>query len=322
MAAEAKLTFAEHVSELRRRLMWSSLFVLVGAGIGYAMHDTLLVILQQPLSETLYYTTPTGAFGFIIKVCTVFGLIMALPALTYNGFAYFEPLIKAGTRRLLIGYVFISVLLAAAGILFAYFVSLPAALHFLINFGGGGIEAIITANEYFNFVLAYLAGFALLFELPLILAFINRIKPLTPSKLIGGTRYVILGSFIAAAIITPTPDPMNQLLMAGPVILLYFVSAAAIVASNRLRRKPSPQAVVSQPTPLQSAFSEAPATTPAPAAPRPVRPTAQTARINDMAVPNRRATVSAYQQRPPRSDPPQRQKPQTRLISDFLPSAD
>lgn len=320
MAAEAKLTFAEHISELRRRLMWSSLFVLVGAGIGYALHDALLVVLQQPLNETLYYTTPTGAFGFIIKVCTVFGLIVALPALTYNGFAYFEPLIKARTRRLLIGYVFVSVLLAVGGILFAYFVSLPAALHFLINFGGGGIEAIITANEYFNFVLAYLAGFALLFELPLILSFINRIKPLTPSGLIGGTRYVVLGSFIAAAIITPTPDPMNQLLMAGPVILLYFVSAAGIVIRNRLKRKPHKQTASSQPGPLQSVAP----TTPAGVLSKPVRPASvqTTSRINDMAVPNRRATVSAYQQRQPQPASPKRQKPQSGLISDFLPASE
>lgn len=249
MPAERTATFAEHIQELRGRLMWSLLFVAIGAGVGYALHDQLLVILQHPLHETLYYTTPTGAFSFIIKICTVFGLVAALPMAIYQIFAFFEPLIKMKTRRLMVWYVVVSVLLASAGIAFAYFVSLPASLRFLVNFGeGGGIESLITANEYFNFVLTYIAGFAALFQLPLIIAFINRVKPLTPSRLAGGTRYVVLGSFVVSAVITPTPDPVNQLLMAGPIILLYFVSAGVVVVGNlRKRRHPAPVVVPKTP---------------------------------------------------------------------------
>lgn len=245
MAAEAEtLTFAEHIYELRRRLMWSLLFVAVGAGIGYALHDKILVILQQPLSDSLYYTAPTGAFSFIIKVCVVFGFITALPMVVYQVFAFFGPLLSKKKRRGIVNYVFMSVLLALAGIAFAYFVSLPAALHFLVNFGGDNadIQALITADEYFNFVLAYVAGFAALFQLPLVISFINRMKPLKPAQLMGGTRYVVLGSFVAAAIITPTPDPLNQAIMAGPIILLYFFSILVVMVTNlarNRRKKPS-----------------------------------------------------------------------------------
>ncbi|MCA9331953.1 twin-arginine translocase subunit TatC [Candidatus Saccharibacteria bacterium] len=238
-AVAQNLTFAEHIRELRKRLMWSLLFVAIGAAVGYLLNDHIVWLLQQPLGERLYYTTPTGAFSFIIKVCCVFGFIVSLPVVTYQAFSFFEPLIPTKTRRLLLWYVVVSVLLAVTGISFAYFISLPAALHFLVNFGNsaGDIQAMITAEEYFNFVLAYIAGFAALFQLPLIIIFINKIKPLKPSQLLGGTRYVILASFIVSAIITPTPDPMNQALMAGPIIALYFISVLVIAIRNVAARK-------------------------------------------------------------------------------------
>src|SRR3546814_778946 len=124
MAAHHTATFSEHIHELRKRLTWSPLFVATGAGVGYALHGTILYILQQPLNEKLYYTNPTWAFSFIIKICSVFGLIVALPMILYQAFGFFEPLVHIKTRRIFVWYVFLSVMLAAAGIAFAYFISL------------------------------------------------------------------------------------------------------------------------------------------------------------------------------------------------------
>src|SRR5690606_20255917 len=117
--------------------------------------------------------------------------------------------------------------------------SLPAALHFLSNFSTGSVTSLISANEYFNFVMIYVACFALLFQMPLIIAFINKITPLTPRLLMKKQRFVILGSFIVAAIITPTPDPLNQTLMALPIIGLYQSSIGVVWQSNRRTRKKS-----------------------------------------------------------------------------------
>jgi sec-independent protein translocase protein TatC len=344
---ETHLTFADHVHELRKRLMWSLLFVAIGAGVGYVLHDVILNILQQPLNEKLYYTTPTGAFSFIIKICCVFGFIVALPVVVYQAFGFFEPLVPLKTRRSFVLHVFLSVLLAVAGITFAYFISLPAALHFLVNFGtkGDNIQALITANEYFNFVLAYIAGFAALFQLPLLISFINRVKPLKPSQLISGTRYVVLVSFIVAAIITPTPDPLNQALMAGPIIALYFVSVLVVAVSNALsrRRKVKPvvpelpaagldeliselqqQPVLAQPEPVASpATALSPAPVAARSTPRPMRRT-----IDGMLVPTRRpAPAAGYIQRShqPTAAQPIRQTQQSQpagVISDFIPATD
>ncbi len=349
MAAERPVAFAEHVQELRKRLMWSLLFVAVGAGIGYSLHNELLIVLQRPLNESLYYTTPTGAFSFIIKVCTVFGLVVALPALLYHGFTFFEPLINARRRRAIVGYVVISVFLAVLGIAFAYFISLPAALNFLVNFGNeGGIESLITANEYFNFVLAYIAGFAVLFQLPLIIAFINRITPLTPSKLMGGTRYIVVASFIVAAIITPTPDPFNQALMAGPIILLYFISACVVGVINMRTRKQSTKALAplpqidpdaiaavlatesaTEPEQPESELAFTPAAKPTqpPVTGAPLRPR-RPAVISDVVVPGRNVVIPMYQQRRPgqriMQPSPRLRRPRggIGLISDFTPAAE
>lgn len=349
MGSERQLSFAEHIRELRGRIMWSLLFMVIGAGVGYGMHDRLLQVLQRPLHDTLYYTTPTGAFSFIIKICVVFGIIVALPMMIYQAFAFFGPLIKARTRRQFVGYVLTSIILAGIGILFAYYISLPAALSFLVNFGAdkGNIEALITADEYFNFVLTYIAGFAILFQLPLIISFINRIKPLQPKQLVKQTKYVILVSFIVAAIITPTPDPFNQFIMAGPMILLYFGSACMIAIVNakargreRRLRDITPHieaktiddildSLPTQPRPAEDIALLQPA--PVPLVSRPIQHDMRTIRprmSRDMLTTPQasRPVISAHDRRVRRtmqhevSVRSSSYQPQTGLISDFVPA--
>lgn len=230
-------TFLEHIFELRRRIVFSLMFIGFGAGIGYLLYNKLLYILQLPYGQELYYTAPTGALSFLIRVCLTFGFIIGLPVLIYHLLTFIAPVVKIHTRKMIVVYSFASIALAITGISFAYFVSLPAALHFLVNFGNPeSVQALITANEYFNFVLAYLAGFAVLFQIPLIMIGINRLTPQKPLKLLKSTKYVVLLSFIVAAILTPTPDPFNQTIMAGPMIVLYLLSVG-FVAMLGLREK-------------------------------------------------------------------------------------
>lgn len=228
--------FIEHVQEVRRRLMWCCLALFIGGGVGYYLYERLLDMIQRPLGQTLYYTSPTGGFNFVFKICMVFGLVFALPVISYQLFKFLEPVSSKQARTTILKYVLWSVILAYLGILFGYYVSLPAALHFLTQFGGENIQSLITADEYFSFALAYIAGFALLFQLPLIVLFTNRINPLKPSGMFGAQKFIILGSFIVAAVLTPTPDPMNQLLMALPIVLLYQVSIVLVWITNRPKR--------------------------------------------------------------------------------------
>lgn len=227
----------QHVHELQKRLTWSVLAVVAGAVAAYSVNGWLLHAIQHPLGQTLYYTSPMGGFNFLLKLCLAFGFISALPVILYNIFAFLGPLLKKHHKLLIVSYTLWSFNLACAGVLFAYFVSLPSALHFLSQFGGQSIQSLITVDEYFNFALAYLAGFALIFQVPLLILFINRIKPLKPSKMMKAQRFIILFSFIGAAILTPTPDPLNQTIMALPAVLLYQVGIILVWANNRSKAK-------------------------------------------------------------------------------------
>jgi hypothetical protein len=130
-----------------------------------------------------------------------------------------------------------SALMAAIGIAFAYFVSLPGALHFLTGMDLKNIQAMLTVDSYLTFVMTYLLGAALLFQIPLLLTITNNMTPLKPKKLMKMQRYVIVAAFIIAAIISPTPDIMNQLLLALPVIVMYQVGVLLVWLQNRGRAK-------------------------------------------------------------------------------------
>lgn len=229
--------FIEHISELRKRLLWIVL-VLAGFSCGaFVIHQHLLDIIQRPLGQTLYFTSPTGGLSFILQLCITVGIILGFPVIIYHLYQFISPLWHTTKKLGVFFYIFASFALACAGVLFAYFISLPAAISFLTQFGGENVQSLIKANEYFSFALAYLGGFALLFQIPLIISLINRITPLGPRKMLGSQKWVILISFAAAAIITPTPDPINQFILAAPAILLYQLSIVMIWLINKNRRQ-------------------------------------------------------------------------------------
>lgn len=228
-----KSPLADHISELRRRAMWCVLALVIGGVIGYRYQDQIIAWLVKPLGQQLFYTSPTGGFDFLIKICLFFGFLLAVPVIIYNIFKFISPAIPAHISYSFIKIIIVSIILALGGVAFAYFISLPAALHFLNNFSNSQVTSLISAQEYFNFVMIYLAGFALLFQMPLVFSFINKVKPLKPSQLLKKQRIVILVSFIIAAILTPTPDPINQALMAAPMIVLYQTSIGVVWRDNK-----------------------------------------------------------------------------------------
>jgi hypothetical protein len=160
-------------------------------------------------------------------------------------------------------------LLAIGGASFAYFGSLPAALHFLTGFNIQNVSAMLTVDSYLAFIITYVLGFAALFQIPLILMIINTIKPLPPKKLMGFQRFVVLAAFILAAIISPTPDITNQAILAVPIILMYQIGVLLVWLQNRAKRtrqteQSSPLASAPQikPTPINNAPLQRPTATP------------------------------------------------------------
>jgi sec-independent protein translocase protein TatC len=157
-----------------------------------------------------------------------------LPVIIFNILKFIQPLLSEATENLIGRYSFYSFVLATLGILFGYYAGLPFALHFLSGqFTSHQIQALYTINEYGSFVSFYLLGSALLFQLFLIILFINRIKPIEPKSLLTKEKYVVAGAFIVSFIMVPAPSIANQLVLAAPIILLYQISIVVIAFRNR-----------------------------------------------------------------------------------------
>ncbi len=240
-------TFGEHIRELRTRLMLVGLVFFVLSIVAYSVRNQLVDIVRQPLGDqTLVYLTPAGGFSFIFSVTMYAALVVTAPYLIYQIYQFVKPTLPVNARRYSLPVFVVSILLMLAGVLFGYFVAVPAALNFLANFAGDLVIPNLTADSYLGFFMAYVAGLGLLFQLPLLLLFWNWIKPITPMQLLNSERFVIAGAFIVSAIITPTPDAFNQAMVAGPIILIYQFGAVAVLIINKSSKRKIARAQSSQ----------------------------------------------------------------------------
>lgn len=231
----SKAPFIDHIQEFRRRLMWVAASVVGFSVLGYFIQARLVDLLLKPAADQQFiYTTPGGGINFLLQVCIYFGVALSIPVIAYQLLRFVEPLFRRTTRLFIFKASVFSAFLALCGMAFGYFVGLPAAVHFLSHQSlNSHIEALLSVSDYLSFVTVYLAGAAIMFQLPLVLLLINRITPLKPSKLLKAERWVILASFIVAAVITPTPDPFNQSIIAGPIILTFQLGVFLVWFSNK-----------------------------------------------------------------------------------------
>lgn len=310
------MTVRSHLLELRNRLFLVVGIFIVASGLAYWAYPTIFDILTAPLEgQKLSYLTVGGGLTFTFMVMIGCGLIVAMPFLLVSLYTFVSPALpnKAQSRApfLLIS----SMLLTVAGALFGYFVAIPGAIDFLTDFAGENLTSVLTTDSYLNFILAYTVGLGLLFQLPLVLLMINWIKPLGPKKMLSFERFVVVGSFVAAAIITPTPDPVNQTIIALPVIAMYQIGFFAVLWVNwrEKRRKrhaaasaqpvsmPSPAITREEPVmaqPVAPAVAQVTATT---TRPRPARPVSHPVRsVDGFSAAPRRPRQSAAPQRTPR----------------------
>lgn len=224
--------FSDHLHELRSRITWCVVFLIIGTVIGYLIHDKTLAILVQPLNQPIFFASPAGGFDFTLKLSLFFGFLFALPITIYHSIRFIEPALPKRLPGVMLKVLLSSSFLLILGMAFAYFVSLPAALYFLSQFTTDSVRSLISTTEYFSFVTRYLLGFGLLFQLPLILLTVNALQSISIKSLMKHQRWVILAAFVVSAILTPTPDLFNQLIMAIPIILLYQATIVLIWLVN------------------------------------------------------------------------------------------
>ena len=202
----------------------------------YGVERKLIDILLAPSQgQHFVYTSPMGGINFLFNVCFYFGIALSIPVIIYNLLKFLQPLIKGATQKFIVWMSISSGIIGIGGILFGYFAGLPAALHFLLKqqFHNGQVEAMISIEKYFSFVVAYMFGVALMFQLPLLLIIINRIKTLTPQKMFKYERGVILFAFVSAFIMNPTPNVVDQMLTVIPVIISYQVGIVIVWLINK-----------------------------------------------------------------------------------------
>lgn len=242
------LTFLEHFYELRKRLFWVVLAIVVASAAGFQYKDQLISVVMQPLhGEKLIYLTPAGGFSFIFTLSIYFGVLLSIPVVIYHIYRFLQPLFVKSSRRLVVTLILLSSLLAAAGAAFGYFVTIPAAINFLSNFAGDAVIPSLTAESYLNFVVAYVLGLAALFQLPLLLFIFDHVRPIPPGTLSSTQRFVIIAATILAAIITPTPDAVNMAIVAIPIILVYELGVLAVFIRHRVQRSRRRAAAQKQP---------------------------------------------------------------------------
>ena len=218
-------------------MLVAALFI-VGACLAYSYQEALIPFLLNPLhGEKLVYLNPAGGFSFIFLISIYAGIALSFPVLVQQFYAFLRPALPTGARKKSSIIIISSFLLLIAGVAFGYFVAVPNALQFLYGFADQYVEASLTAESYLNFIIAYTIGIGIVFQIPLLLLLINSIKPLTPGGLWKSEKWVILLAFIVAAIITPTPDPVNQAIIAGPVIAVYQIGVVAVLISIARKRR-------------------------------------------------------------------------------------
>ncbi len=222
------MTFFEHLTELRKRIIYSLYAIGIGAFIGVYV------------SKYVINSHPAGYLNTYITLGVYIGIVLASPIVLYQIWLFVAPALYKHERSAITGFVFSTVFLFLAGIAFGYFITLPYILRFLVSFQGpiSSIKPMITVNEYFDLVLLILLGLGLVFELPILIFFLSLFGIVTPKFLWKNFRYAILIITVVAAIVTPTPDAMTMLIFMAPMVGLYFVGIAvsAVVTRRRERR--------------------------------------------------------------------------------------
>lgn len=237
--AAGNLTLLGHLNELRIRLTYVVVALLVTTLVSFAFAEPMLLYLLEPYAESingeveLQTLEPTEGIETFFKVSLLTGAILSMPMILYQFWQFVVPGLTHDERRYV--YIFLpsTLLLFALGILFAWFVLIPAAVFFLANFLGTIFKTDWTPNGYIGFVLRMLFWIGLAFEMPVIVYFVARVGVVTAKTLREQWRFAVVGIAVLAAIITPSIDPVTMMLTMAPLIVLYILSIGLAVIGQR-----------------------------------------------------------------------------------------
>ena len=232
MKPDDKMPFTQHLEELRRRLIICVIAVAIGFSISYFFSEKIFAWLMKPLLDALpegpdrrlVYTGPVEALLTYLKVSFIGGVALAIPVILFQFWRFVAPGLYEHEQRYLYPVVFLSTLFFAGGVLFGYYVVFPYGFKFFTSFATEYISPMITTREFLSFSTRILLAFGLIFELPLVAMVLARLGLINARFLRRQRKYAVIIVFAVAAILTPTPDVVNQCLMAVPLLVLYEMS--------------------------------------------------------------------------------------------------
>ncbi len=252
---EDRLTLVEHLDELRTRIIISIVSFAVAFGLCFWQNDRLLDIANAPLPADRIPITfgVTEPFTTTVTITAYAALIISMPVILYQAYAYLLPALSSRERRYLVPFLILAPGLFIAGVVFGYFVVLPAATKFLLNFNDAQFNIQVRARDYYSFFTLTLGAMGLIFELPIAILAVTRLGIITPEQLSKNRRYayVILA---VVAMLLPGTDPMSMLLELVPLIVLY---EGSVLLARAFGRPPDEAAdreiAVSEPPPSGAA---------------------------------------------------------------------
>jgi sec-independent protein translocase protein TatC len=236
------MTLVEHLDELRNRIIVSVAVLLVACGLCFWQNHLLIHIANQPLPDGMKPITfgVTEPFMTTMKLSIYAGILIALPVLLYQGYAFLLPALKPTERRVVLPFLLLVPVLFIMGAVFSYFVVVPAALKFLLHFNQSEFNIQVRASEYYSFFILTLVALGLVFQVPMGIVALTRLGIMTPQQLSHNRRYAYLILAIVAMLL-PGTDPVTMLVELAPLLALFeFSLILARILGTPAERAPSP----------------------------------------------------------------------------------
>ncbi len=224
---DTPLSLMNHLEELRNRILFSLVLIIICTALVYNFTTQIMDILVLSVGK-LYFMGPAEAFWIKVKLALFIGLYCSLPFLFYQIWKFVELGLRRDEKKQVLPLSISSFILFTIGGSFCYFFVIPVAIKFLLSYGSDTLIPLISVSKYLSFIGCLVFAFGGTFQLPLILMFLARIGIVNVKSLCKFRRFAIIGSFILGAALTPTPDMVNQTLLALPIIVLYELSILLI----------------------------------------------------------------------------------------------
>jgi len=226
--SEVEMSFLDHIEELRWRIIYALIGIIIFTIVAWIFIDPLVeIVLLKPARDanaSLQNLRPFGQLFLYMQVAIVAGIVASLPNIFYQLWQFISPALRKKERRYILWIVMFSTICFLAGIAFAYFVMLPLTMSFAAQFGSAEISNAFAIDEYMSIIISVMLAAGLIFELPMVSFFLSKLGILTPKFMRKYRRHAIVIIMVLSAFLTPGADPVSQLILAIPLVLLYEIS--------------------------------------------------------------------------------------------------